>query len=147
MTQKVAEREEVFGRWYGRVTKGQIKASLTEMHVSQDVAMSLLYIRALRKEAISVLFLPVKAFLIDIKDKNYVLGYVKQETDGLYYIAAYQDVYPIDRTAEDNVVLTFISVAKHISTKQQYADSDDYTALSQHEKTPRVHSMPKCSTN
>ena len=69
---------------------------------------------------IAVLFLPGKAILIDIKDNNSVLGYSKQDSDGLYYIEDHQDEYPIDVTSGDDTVRTMMAIAKteNISTKE-----------------------------
>lgn len=64
--------------------------------------MSLLSMLFLVNKYSFVLLLPGKAILIDLndlEDNSAVQGYVKQETDGLFYISDFQNSVPtIDST-------------------------------------------------
>lgn len=61
--------------------------SLSKTMFVPALSTSLLSVPALVNKNIAVLFLPRKAVLLDLEDKNKVLGYALQDSDGLFYIS------------------------------------------------------------
>lgn len=64
-----------------------MEVTLAKTLVTLDIKRNLLTIPALVKKDSTVLFVPGKALFIDLQNENNILGYAKQETDGLFYIA------------------------------------------------------------
>ena len=94
---KLADDSEITATQVGvRKVKWQgpdrtMNVSLTDTLVAADIKTSLLSVPALVKKDIGVLFLPGKAMFLDLLDKNKILGYATQKTDGLYYISDLQE--------------------------------------------------------
>lgn len=75
IVQKFSQRKKGIRnvRWQG--TDRSVTVSLTDTLLAPQIAESLLSIPGLTRKDIEVLFLPKKAILFDLKDKNSILGY------------------------------------------------------------------------
>lgn len=71
-------------KWFG--DGGSMNVHLSETLVVPDMALSLLSVPALTTTKISVLFMPGKAFLVDLENSFSILGTAVQDDDGVYYI-------------------------------------------------------------
>ena len=70
--------------------------SFSDTLIAPSVAMSLLSVPKITKKEITVLFLPGKSIIFDLKDNNSVLGYSTKDSDGMNYIEEHQDEYSVD---------------------------------------------------
>lgn len=61
--------------------------SLSKTLLVPGAGMSLMSVPALVEKGIGVLFLPGFAVMFDLEDSDHVLGFAKQNTDGLFYVA------------------------------------------------------------
>lgn len=77
---------------------GRSKVNLSDTLVAKDVALSLLSVPALARKNIATLFMPDKAFFIDLENKNSILGQAARGSDGLFYIEDCQESVPVTPT-------------------------------------------------
>ena len=127
---KLADDSEITATQVGvRKVKWQgpdrtMNVSLTDTLVAADIKTSLLSVPALVKKDIGVLFLPGKAMFLDLLEKNKILGYATQKTDGLYYISDLQEESPVDNSDDEETVWALMAVAKGATAQAVTRTSD-----------------------
>ena len=95
--------------WQG--LKDRISVSLSNTLVATETKTSLLSVPTLVSKNIGVLFIPGKAMFLDVLDKNNILGYANQKTDGLFYISDKQDKDNVETSDDETSVRTMMATA------------------------------------
>ena len=97
-------------QWQGE--DGPVNVNLSNTLVAPDVSLSLLSVPALVEKGLAVLFVPTRAFIININDGNTIIGTASQGTDKLFYISDHADAYPDDQDDGVETVRTFMAVTE-----------------------------------
>lgn len=101
-----------------RGENGASTVSLSDTLVYRSICQILLSVPALVREHIIVLFMPIKAVLIVMKNKYSILAYGTQRKDGLFYIPDEHTV-PFQSTTEERCNITAcMAIAKNLYGRQ-----------------------------
>lgn len=90
-----------------------VHVTLTKTFVTPELSASLLSVPAMTKKDIVLLFMPGMAIILDLWNDNAVLGYVRQDTNGLFYISDDRDTIPVDLEGDDGTVTGMVAIAKN----------------------------------
>lgn len=85
--------------WFGQ--DGPVNVSLSESLIAHESAVSLLSVPAPVKKGINVLFMPKIKLLVDNEESHAVIGYARQNNDGLFYISDQQQYAPREKLEVD----------------------------------------------
>lgn len=140
------------GKWFG--AKVSMNAHLSGTLVVLDMALSPLFIPALTRKNISVIFMPSKGFMIDFEGDLCVLGKTVQADNGLYYIPDSESAASVKMSrAEKRNAFAMMAIARShaegIATPFPELESKDVYKVDDHVTPTEADSVQSvfCNSN